>query len=163
MVRYRRKEATGAEQPTGEEPPTHGSNETETETENTSSADPPSTTTVASGIRCRRGCLAASSPSLSTEASSSAASAAAEGGGGGRPSTTIAIQSSAEVEPWGSSSAKDQLKGLLQDETSWVYTVWNKEGKYSQASRICQRIEEIQNRSPLFLQYPNNIFYTNFQ
>jgi hypothetical protein len=37
--------------------------------------------------------------------------------------------------------------------------MWNKEGKHSQASRI----EEIRNRSPLFLQYAKNLFYTNFR
>ena len=62
-----------------------------------------------------------------------------------------------DVIPWGNSTAKEHLKSLLQDETSWLYTVWKKPG--SQASRI----EEIRNRSPLFQKYAKNLFYTNFR
>ena len=149
MVRYRRKNMTGAKSPP------HTS-------QSSSSSEPPSTTnTVVTGIR-RRHRIAPSS-SLSIAAAAAPSSPTLTNHSSEETSQELAedfqVQVPTEVEPWGTSSAKDHLKSLLQDETSWVYTVWNKEGKHSQASRI----EEIRIRSPLFQPYAKHLFYTNFR
>ena len=69
-----------------------------------------------------------------------------------------------EVEPWGDKApAKVLLRSLLEEESSWVRSEWNKgenqEPKESQASRI----ERIRNKNPLFKQYDKTLFYNNFR
>lgn len=84
--------------------------------------------------------------------------AAPAAGGPAAGGSTSAASTSTSFVPWGEDApAKQHLRELLNDETSWVHDEWKKEG--SQAARIrC-----IQSKCPLFKQYPEKMFYTNFR
>ena len=78
--------------------------------------------------------------------------------------TEATVAAPSEVEPWGDKApAKVLLRSLLEDESSWVRSEWNKGENQVPKESQASRIERIRNKNPLFKQYDKTLFYNNFR